>query len=121
VAPYIVHLVVLKGRGVEGIEDSESNAETLYAHLLAAGVEVLYDDRDESPGVKFNDADLIGLPIRLTVSARAMKQGGVEFKRRDQKEKRIILSVEIVPTVLAEIDKLFYEISTRVVEVPFGI
>jgi hypothetical protein len=50
-----------------------------------------------------------------------MKQGGVEFKRRDQKEKRIILSVEIVPTVLAEIDKLFYEISTRVVEVPFGI
>jgi prolyl-tRNA synthetase len=120
VAPYIVHLVVLKGKGVEGMEDSESSAETLYAQLHAAGIEVLYDDRDESPGVKFNDADLIGSPIRLTVSARAMKQGGVEFKRRDQKEKRIIPSAEIVPAVLAEIDKLFYEISTKVVEVPFG-
>jgi prolyl-tRNA synthetase len=120
VAPYTVHLVVLKGKGSEGIEDSEANAEMLYGELQAAGIEVLYDDRDESPGVKFNDADLIGLPIRLTVSTRAMKQGGVEFKRRDQKEKRVIPTTEIISGVSAEIDKLFSEIDSKVVEVAFN-
>ena len=45
-------------------------------------MEPLFDDRAESAGVKFNDADLIGLPLRITVSERALKQGGVEFKRR---------------------------------------
>jgi len=76
----MAHLVVLKGKGTEGFENSEENAERLYEQLQAAGIEVLYDDRDESPGVKFNDADLIGLPIRLTVSARAMKtrRGGIQ-------------------------------------------
>jgi prolyl-tRNA synthetase len=120
VAPYMVHLVVLKGKGTEGVEDSEAYAERLYAELQVAGIEVLYDDRDESPGVKFNDADLIGLPIRLTVSARAMKQGGVEFKRRDQKEKRVIPSTEIVATIQAEIDNLYADIFAKVVEVPFS-
>jgi prolyl-tRNA synthetase len=120
VAPYTVHLVVLKGKGSEGIEDSEATAEKVYAQLQAAGIEVLYDDRDESPGVKFNDADLIGLPIRLTVSTRAMQQGGVEYKRRDQKEKRIILTADLVSTVQAEIDKLYTEINAQVVEVAFN-
>ena len=62
----------------------------------AAGVEVLYDDREESPGVKFNDADLIGLPLRLTVSERALKAGGVELKRRDQAEKRIVAHEDVI-------------------------
>ncbi|MCP4359668.1 MAG: proline--tRNA ligase, partial [Chloroflexi bacterium] len=57
VAPYQVHLVSLRG--------GEEATDTLYTKLQAAGVEVFYDDRDESPGVKFNDADLIGIPIRL--------------------------------------------------------
>lgn len=87
VAPYLVHLVSLVGRD-SGV--SQELAEALYSVLLAAGIEVLYDDRTESPGVKFNDADLIGLPIRLTVSERALKQGGIEFKRRDQGEKQIL-------------------------------
>jgi len=47
----MVHLVVLKGKGAEGIEDSEASAESLYAQLRAGGIEVLYDDRDVSPGV----------------------------------------------------------------------
>ena len=120
VAPYTVHLVVLKGKGAEGAEDSEANAERLYTELQAAGIEVLYDDRDVSPGVKFNDADLIGLPIRLTVSARAMKQGGVEFKRRDQKEKRIIPSTDIITAIQAEIDNLYTELNAKIIDVPFS-
>ena len=119
VAPYTVHLVVLKGKGSEDVEDSQASAEKLYAELGAAEIEVLYDDRDESPGVKFNDADLIGLPIRLTVSSRALKQGGIEFKRRDQSEKRIIPITEIIPAIRAEIENLFTEIYRKVIEVPF--
>jgi len=120
VAPYTVHLVVLKGKGAEGAEDSEASAERLYTDLQAAGIEVLYDDRDESPGVKFNDADLIGLPIRLTVSIRAMRQGGVEYKRRDQKEKRIIASTEIITAIQAEIGNLYAELNAKMIEAPFN-
>jgi len=78
IAPYPVHLVVLPGK----TEDTYALAEGLEKQLIAAGLEPLYDDRAESAGVKFNDADLIGLPLRITVSERALKQGGVEFKRR---------------------------------------
>ena len=88
VAPYPVHLVALVGRG--GQADTREMADRLYTDLRAAGLEALYDDRDESPGVKFNDADLIGLPLRLTVSERALKAGGVEMKRRDSAEKEIV-------------------------------
>ncbi|MGE0653838.1 MAG: His/Gly/Thr/Pro-type tRNA ligase C-terminal domain-containing protein, partial [Alphaproteobacteria bacterium] len=54
-----------------------------YAKLGAAGCEVLYDDRDERPGVKFADADLIGIPWRLVIGPRGLKDGKVELKRRD--------------------------------------
>ena len=87
VAPYLVHLVLLPG--------AEEAAEELYAQFQAEGIETLYDDRDDRVGVKFNDADLIGIPLRLTVSKRSLKQGGVEFKRRDgQKEQEIVSSGE---------------------------
>ncbi len=87
IAPYHVHLVLLRGK-----EDNQAElaAERLYAGLQAAGIEVLYDDRDESPGVKFNDTDLIGLPLRITVAPRSLKAGGCEFKRRDQTEREIV-------------------------------
>jgi len=65
------------------IVQTQERADALYEALKAAGAEVLYDDRDESPGVKFNDADLIGLPLRLTVSERALAAGGVELKLRN--------------------------------------
>lgn len=74
VAPYQVQLLALRG--------GEETAVSLYQHLQQAGVEVLFDDRDERPGVKFNDADLIGLPLRLTVSARSLAAGGAEVKAR---------------------------------------
>ena len=78
VAPYQVHLVSLaKAEG-----PARSAAEALYEELTAAGVEVLYDDRGENPGVKFNDADLIGCPVRVTVGDRGLKKGTLEVKLR---------------------------------------
>ena len=116
VAPYEVHLVALSGRGAS---DTLEEAEKLYSELQAAGYEVLFDDRDESPGVKFNDADLLGMPIRLTVSQRARSQGGVEYKRRDSKDKEVIPSGEVIERIRGEINQLHAEIQAKVVTIPY--
>ncbi|MBN1146118.1 MAG: proline--tRNA ligase [Anaerolineales bacterium] len=116
VAPYPVHLTALVGKG--GFE-TQAIADQLYADLQAAGIEALYDDRQESPGVKFNDADLIGLPIRLTVSERALKAGGVEFKRRDLKERQVVPLDQILERVRDEIAALQTEIDAMVVEAAY--
>jgi prolyl-tRNA synthetase len=94
-------------------------ADRVYEALLKAGLEVLYDDRGESPGVKFADADLIGIPIRLTVSTKSLKSGGVEMKRRDRKESEIVSEADLIARVQAEIKLLLEEIQARVVDVPF--
>lgn len=81
IAPYQVHLVGLNLND----ESVSAAADELYAQLWEQGIETLYDDRvDQAPGVKFNDADLLGLPIRLVVSPRNLAGGMVEIKgRRD--------------------------------------
>ena len=119
VAPYPVHLVMLPGKKDQGLV--EKTAETLYLDLQAQGVEVLFDDRSASPGVKFNDADLIGLPIRVTVGARNLKEGLVEVKRRDQdkSQKRLVPLEEIIEIVQAEIDALSAEIEAQVTDIPY--
>ncbi|MEJ5308730.1 MAG: proline--tRNA ligase [Anaerolineae bacterium] len=115
VAPYPVHLLTL------GPADSEATAvaERLYAELQAAGIDVLFDDRDRSPGVKFNDADLIGIPLRVTVAARGLQQQSVELKRRDQKERELVPLADIIPVLKTRIAELEAEIAKTVVEVPF--
>jgi prolyl-tRNA synthetase len=96
VTPFHVHLVLLAKKAPQAVEV----ADRLYHELWAAGIEVLYDDREEpSPGVKFNDADLIGLPLRVTVSARSLEQGGVELKRRDGQERQIVPPAEVLAVV----------------------
>lgn len=75
IAPYRVHLVSIGERG-------QAAADELYDELSGRGVEVLYDDRDERPGAKFADADLIGLPYRVTVSDRNLEQGQYELTTR---------------------------------------
>jgi prolyl-tRNA synthetase len=116
VAPFHVHLVVLPRKAPEAV----AAADRLYAELWAAGIEVLSDDReDSSPGVKFNDADLIGLPLRITVGARSLQEGGAEFKRRDQAEKRIVSLDEVFAAVQAELAALHAEIDARVTPVPY--
>jgi prolyl-tRNA synthetase len=99
IAPFLVHLTVLRG------SDSPAGeaAERVYATLGAAGIGVLFDDRGERPGVQFADADLIGLPVRLTVSARSLGAGGVELKRRDAEESRIVAEEALVSEVRAEL------------------
>lgn len=88
VAPYQVHLLALRG--------GEDTAVTLYHQLQQAGVTVLWDDRDTRPGVKFNDADLIGLPLRLTVSQRSLAAGGVEVQVRAGGETAVVPSDNLV-------------------------
>jgi prolyl-tRNA synthetase len=75
-------------------------AEKLYQDLLAAGVDVLYDDRDERPGVKFKDADLIGVPIRVVVGGRSLANGVVEVSHRREKERHEIAPDDVVGRVL---------------------
>ncbi|PKO21313.1 MAG: proline--tRNA ligase [Chloroflexi bacterium HGW-Chloroflexi-1] len=78
VAPYQVYLMTVGQARPEVVEA----AERIYADLTAAGVAVLYDDRDERAGVKFNDADLLGWPLRVTVGERGLAKGVVELKQR---------------------------------------
>ncbi len=110
VAPYHVHLVLL----AEASGAAEREANLLYDQLRAAGVEVLFDDRDERPGVKFKDADLIGLPLRVTVSERSLKAGGVEFKRRDRADRESVPLADVLARVQAEMQALLEEIMARV-------
>jgi prolyl-tRNA synthetase len=82
VAPYRVHLMHI-GKG----DEVRVAADQLYDQLRAAGISVLYDDREAMAGVKFKDADLIGLPWRVMVGARSLAEGSVEVKRRSQAER----------------------------------
>ena len=116
VTPFHVHMVLLRGKGTP---QAEENADKLYADLQAAGVEVLYDDRDESPGVKFNDSDLIGCPVRITVSERALGQGGVEMKLRREQAKDILPLEETVARLRSVIQSMREEILLKVVPVKY--
>ena len=95
IAPYDVHLVALNVRNEEVAEA----AEAMYRDLRAAGLEALYDDREDSAGVKLNDADLLGLPVRVVVSPRNLKRGEVEVKRRSAPEAAMVPGDELVRAV----------------------
>jgi prolyl-tRNA synthetase len=119
VAPYHVHLVMLPHKKDFGA--TAETAQNLYEDMQAAGLEVLFDDREESPGIKFNDADLIGLPIRVTVSSRGLNDGVIELKRRDQdkSKKRLIPLSAAVASVLSEKKYLESQIKSKVVRSPY--
>ena len=103
IAPYHVYLCALSmDRSAEVV----SAAESLHRDLADAGVEVLFDDRNESPGVKFNDADLLGMPIRLLVSPKSLSNGGVEVKRRAEKESELVLIDNAVEKIKGLLDNL---------------
>jgi prolyl-tRNA synthetase len=102
VAPYHVHFVAA---------EASEMSEGLYETLVSAGVEVLYDDRRESLGAKFKDADLIGAPLRLTLTARSLSSGGVEIKARCGSEGYVVSIERAVAAVRREIYDLEAEIS----------
>ena len=85
VAPFQVHLAAL---GAGRSPEVGGAADALHDRLVAAGVEVLYDDRDVSPGVKFADADLLGVPVRMLVGAKGLSRGVVEWRSRATGEER---------------------------------
>jgi prolyl-tRNA synthetase len=97
VAPYHVHLVAA---------EAGKKAEGLYEGLRSASVEVLYDDRRESLGAKFKDADLIGIPLRLTLTPRSLQRGGVEVKARSATESHIVSIDEVVRAIRSELADL---------------
>jgi prolyl-tRNA synthetase len=86
IAPYHIYLCPLR---LENPNVAE-NAEKLYQNLTGKNFEVLFDDRDESPGVKFNDADLLGIPLRLTISPRTLESQSIEVKWRKEKQTELL-------------------------------
>ena len=95
IAPYDLQLVALNIRN----EEVAQAAEAMYRDLRAAGFEVLYDDREDSAGVKLNDADLLGLPVRVVVSPRNLKRGEVEVKRRSDSEAAMVPDDQVIGAV----------------------
>ena len=102
IAPYQVTILSLNTDKVE-IQDL---SEKLYADLHRAGIEVLYDDRDETAGVKLNDADLMGLPLRVVVSSRNLTNGEIEIKLRSEKKSRLVEIEKACETVTSLISDL---------------
>ena len=100
IAPAHCHLVCVASNDAT----LSAAADQLYDELQKAGVEVLYDDRDERAGVKFADADLIGIPFRVTVGSKGLTQGVWELKRRDAAEPESVLAGDLVARVRREID-----------------
>jgi prolyl-tRNA synthetase len=108
-APYDVLLVPLQLQNPAVMEAVES----LEKRFIEAGYDVLTDDREQRPGFKFKDADLIGIPIRLTLTSRSLEKGGVEIKARRDTESYIVPVEEAVATVRRRIANLEDEISER--------
>jgi len=94
IAPFQIHLLSLGQNSSQG--GLKEKAEEIYKKLKEAGKEVLYDDREVQAGEKFADADLIGLPYRVVVSEKSLKEGGVELKKRNEEETKIVGIDELI-------------------------
>ncbi len=94
-APFDVYLMHVPGRDAHSA-DTRAKAEEIYNTLQSAGISVLFDDRDERAGVKFNDADLIGCPTRVTVGEKSLKEEKVEVKQRTSKDNQLVPVTEII-------------------------
>ena len=95
VAPY--HVIITEVKPGDAVQDEVS--QRIYDELTAAGVEVLWDDRDERPGVKFKDADLIGIPVRITVGKLA-PEGKVEYKLRRESDRKEMTVEEAIASAI---------------------
>ncbi|MFC2131929.1 proline--tRNA ligase [Bacteroidota bacterium] len=95
--PFHVHLLGLNIKKFENISDG---CEKIYTSLTESGLDVLFDDRDDSAGIKFNDADLIGIPIQIVVGKKNFDNGNVEIKFRKTGERKVIEAGEINRTII---------------------
>jgi len=101
IAPFHVYVMPVNVKD----KDVAETADTIYRALEASGIEALLDDRDERAGVKFNDADLLGIPLRVVVGARNLKDGKVEIKGREQDKPDLVPLEEAVPRCVEFIRK----------------
>jgi prolyl-tRNA synthetase len=101
IAPFQVHLCALRMEELVVLEA----VEKLYQDLIDSGLEVLFDDRNESAGIKFNDADLIGIPLRITVSPRTLQKQSVEVKWRSEKEAELVPLDGIIKKIKGMVDQ----------------
>jgi prolyl-tRNA synthetase len=103
IAPYQVLILGLNSDNT----DTKSAANELYQNLLANGIDVAYDDRDESPGVKFNDAELMGIPMQIIVSSRNLKNNSFEIKMMTHDDNIMVG----IPGSISEINKILKDIN----------
>lgn len=96
IAPFHVHLL---GLNLDKDEDLAKKAEDLYLSLKEAGIEVLFDERKMSAGKKFADSDLMGIPVRITISNRSLENGGLEWKERNQSDSEMIAENDIIQKI----------------------
>lgn len=102
IAPYQVEIVPLNYKQ----DDLKAAADQIYADLRGAGIDVLLDDRLERAGVKLNDADLIGCPLRITIGAKSLKEGKIELKARCSDEVELVDLTQTVSAVQARLERL---------------
>ncbi|MCY3810783.1 MAG: proline--tRNA ligase [Gammaproteobacteria bacterium] len=102
VAPFDIHIVAVNNTKSEQVRDT---ADTLHRTLSHEGFSVLLDDRDERPGVKFADADLVGIPHRITVGDRGLRDGVVEYRRREAPDVQRVPVAEVTPTIRASLPR----------------
>jgi prolyl-tRNA synthetase len=99
IAPYQVALLTLQQKDADVV----AAADKLYAELEKAGIEVLYDDRDERPGSKFKDADLIGIPLRVAVGKKSLAEGKLEVKWRKDKQAELVDAASAAATIIERV------------------
>ena len=100
-SPFDIHLIAMN----VGDEENRAEAERVYAALREKGIDVFYDDRDERPGVKFKDADLLGFPLRVTVGGRSLKDGRIELSRRKDRTVEPVLKEQAVEAAAAAVNQ----------------
>ena len=112
IAPWQVHLCCMR---VDKAECKEAS-DKIYDELQKSGVEVIYDDRKVRAGAMFADADLLGVPVRITVGPKALAEGNVELSTRDKKVSRTVKVEDIITETKALIQELFDEINSKVID-----
>ncbi len=119
VAPFDVHLISLGGKS-EADREALAEAARIHERLGEAGLEVLHDDRDERAGVKFTDADLIGIPLRVVVARRALARGGAEVRLRGDRAGETVPLDRLAEVLRERRGALLDDIASRVTVPPFG-
>jgi prolyl-tRNA synthetase len=103
IAPYQVEIIPLN---YQDSEEIKSAADKIYSDLIENGIDCLMDDRSERAGVKFNDADLIGLPVRIVIGQRNLKNGQIELRARTEKNAELVDIKDVIEKVTGLLERL---------------